>query len=287
MEFNLDQLLGYLHVDTSENENHFIGRNLPGKRRAVFGGQIIAQALDATMQTVTDDRFPHSLHCHFLRPGKTDLPIEYEVAVLRDGGSFSLRQVTAVQAHKPIFMMMVSYQKPEQGLQHQQPAPEMTPRSEMITEYESWQRLNKEMPELNYLRPDNFTALDILSRFRAGVKSPPAQAPQQSFWFKANGVITSERDHLLIIAFQSDLQFLNTGLHAHPYTFFNPDVHAASLDHSLWFYRPVNTCEWLYYDMHSPISASGRGLNHGYLYTEAGELVAATTQEGLMRVKDA
>ncbi|RLU02145.1 MAG: acyl-CoA thioesterase II [Ketobacter sp.] len=285
MNFDLNQLISHLKVKPV-NDLQFCGQNLPGKRRAVFGGQVMAQALSATIQTTAEDRLPHSLHCHFLRAGDIALPIDFDVTIIRDGGSFSLRQVSAQQAGKTIFMATVSFQKPETGLQHQQVAPAMVPREDMISEWDFWQRVQEERPELTYLRPDNFTALEILSRFRPGVDSPPPQEdPKQSFWFKANGKLEAQTDHMLVVAFQSDLLFLNTALHAHPYTLIDPDVQAASLDHCLWFYDTIDATDWLYYDMRSPLSGGGRGLNHGFFYTESGRLVASTAQEGLMRVR--
>lgn len=284
MNFNLEQLLNYLTVTPTSGDS-FLGDNLPGKRRAVFGGQVIAQALSAAMQCVEPDRRAHSLHGHFLRPGDIKIPVSYHVIRVRDGGSFSLRQVSAMQGEKTIFLATVSFQKSEAGLQHQQPAPPFVPRTEMISEFEFWEHVHQERPELHYLRPDNFTALDILSRFRPGVNNPQPQQPAQSFWFRANGEIKRATDHQLILAFQSDLLFLNTALHAHPHTLIHPDVQAASLDHCLWFYGEPDTTQWLYYDMQSPVAAGGRGLNHGYFYTESGTLVAASSQEGLMRVR--
>ena len=284
MAFDLPKLLDHLRVQPI-GEDQYCGKNMPGKRRAVYGGQVVAQALSAAIQSVDAGRQPHSIHCHFLRPGDISLQLDFQVLHVRDGGSFSLRQVTASQAGKAIMLATVSFQKPESGLQHQQPAPSMTPRNDMISEREFWRDIQRERPELSYLRPENFTALDILSRFRPGVFNPQPQEPAQSFWFRANGEISEPTDHLLVLSYQSDLQFLNTSLHAHPYTLTHPDVQAASLDHCLWFYGDLDTTGWLYYDMHSPVSHGGRGLNHGYFYTEAGELVACTTQEGLIRVK--
>ena len=285
MNFDLDQLLKYLKVE-AVGDFLYRGANLPGKRKTVFGGQVIAQALSACIQSVGDDRQPHSLHCHFIRPGNVGVPIEYRVVNVRDGGSFSLRQVSALQQGKEIFMAMVSFQKPELGLQHQQPAPVMIPREAMISEREFWQQVQQERPELIYMRPDNFTALDILSRFRPGVDEPePQEEPRQHFWFRANGELQCWSDHYLIVAFQSDLLLMNTAFHAHPYTLLHPQVQAASLDHCLWFYAEIDASDWLYCDMRSPVSGGGRGLNHGYFYTESGQLVASTAQEGLMRVR--
>ena len=283
MGFDLSQLLDYLRARPL-GDLMYRGRNLPGRRQAVYGGQVVAQCLSAAIDTVDRGRQPHSLHCHFLRPGRVALPIDIRVDPVRDGGSFSLRQVTALQEEKPIFLATISFQKPETGLRHQHPAPAMVRREEMISEREFWQRLQLERPELVYLRPDNFTALEILSRFRPGVDNPEAGEPRQSLWLRANGKVDTASDHFLIMAFISDLLLMNTAFHAHTYTLVDPAVKAASLDHCLWFYGPVDTTEWLYYDMDSPVSGGGRGLNHGYFYTEGGELVAATAQEGLMRV---
>ena len=60
----------------------------------------------------------------------------------------------------------------------------------------------------------------------------------------------------------------------------------ATIDHAMWFHRPVNLNEWLLYAMESPFSGGARGLVQGQIFTQQGELVASTTQEGLMRQVD-
>ncbi len=283
MSFDLSQLLNYLH--TEENGAlQFIGKILPAERRNVFGGQVLAQALDAAIRTTASDRQAHSLHGHFLRSGNPAYPIQYVVDVLRDGRSFSTRLVTALQADKPIFHATVSFQKPEGGMSHQQSCPDMMSRDEMISEFDYWQKLRKQRPELALLRPNDFSAMEVLSNFRTDFESPKAGNPRQHFWLKANGELPkNSNDHLLILAFMSDMHLMTTAMRAHPVTHANEGLLAASLDHALWFYEGIDTCEWLYYDMQSPVSANGRGLNHGNFYTESGKLVAAVSQEGLIR----
>ena len=77
----------------------FRGQNEPGARErySLYGGQVAAQALAAAGATVSDDRLPHSFHGYFLRPGRVDLPVIFDVNRDRDGGSFSARHVRAVQ----------------------------------------------------------------------------------------------------------------------------------------------------------------------------------------------
>ena len=76
----------------------------------LFGGQIIAQALRAAAATVDTDRPAHSLHSYFIRPGSPNEPVRYEVERLRNGRSFSTRQVVARQSGGAILNLSVSFQ---------------------------------------------------------------------------------------------------------------------------------------------------------------------------------
>ena len=58
---------------------------------------------------------------------------------------------------------------------------------------------------------------------------------------------------------------------------------SASLDHAMWFHRPFRMDQWLLYAVESPSASGARGLVRGQLFTQQGELVAETVQEGLMR----
>ncbi|HIF9190755.1 TPA: acyl-CoA thioesterase, partial [Photobacterium damselae] len=60
----------------------------------------------------------------------------------------------------------------------------------------------------------------------------------------------------------------------------------ATIDHSLWFHHPFRMDEWLLYVIDSPSASGGRGLVHGEIHNQQGELVASAVQEGLMRMKD-
>lgn len=285
MSFDLPKLLQYLHTQRLQ-DNQFEGQILPGERPAVFGGQVFAQSLDAAIQTVDSDRKAHSIHGHFLRAGDINRPIVFDVTELRTGKSFATRHVMASQGEKTIFQATVSFQTPEAGLTHQQPSPTPFPRDAMQSEEGYGEQVRQYRAEMHRLRPTDFSALEILGNFRQDLDSPEIHSPSQALWVKANGEIqANSNDHRLVLAFMSDMHLLTTALQAHPYTFACGKVQQASLDHTVWFYDDINVCEWLYYDMHSPVSAGARGLNHGYFYTEKGKLVAAATQEGLIRVR--
>ena len=95
----------------AQNEDAFGGR--------LFGGQVLAQALAAAQNTLYDSRPCHSLHGYFLRPGRIDTPVVFQVERIRDGKSFTTRRVIGVQRGQAIFSLDASFQIPESGLQHQ------------------------------------------------------------------------------------------------------------------------------------------------------------------------
>ena len=114
----LVELLELLDLEQLES-NLFRARHPAGRKRRLYGGQIMAQALMAAARTSPQDRPVHSLHGYFLRPGDPEVPAVIEVERIRDGGSFTTRRVVVKQSGKAIFNMDVSLQKREQGMSHQ------------------------------------------------------------------------------------------------------------------------------------------------------------------------
>jgi hypothetical protein len=128
----LDELVKLLSLEKLE-ENLFRGQSQDLGWGTVFGGQVLGQALSAAVQTVPTERWVHSLHAYFLRPGDVSRPIVYEVDRIRDGGSFTTRRVVAIQHGEAIFNLAASFQAPEPGFEHQAPMPEAPPPESTIT----------------------------------------------------------------------------------------------------------------------------------------------------------
>lgn len=265
----------------------FRSRPAPSELPHVFGGQVLAQALNAAIRTVIDDRQIHSLHAYFLRPGDINRPIIFDVDPIRDGGSFTTRRVVAKQNGKAIFNAAFSFQLPEQGLEHQDEMPEIP----------MPQSLRADKDEIEHLRKENITLElppngDIFGAFELRTLGPlpflQAKQPiaRQGYWLKTvNPVAGDQSIHQALLAYMSDYRLMGTALIPHGVMFHDANMQAASLDHSMWFHASFRADEWLYYDMDSPISVGGRGLNFGRIYTADGRLVASTAQEGLMRVR--
>src|SRR5580698_6654303 len=120
----LARLLTLLDLEKIE-ENVFRGLSPPERVQRVFGGQVLAQALVAASRTAPDGRICHSFHAYFLRPGDPSIPILYEVDRSRDGASFSVRRVVAIQHGAQIFVLSASFQKSEPGFEHQAEMPQV------------------------------------------------------------------------------------------------------------------------------------------------------------------
>src|SRR5207237_9541310 len=110
-------LLSILDLEQLE-VNLFRGNSPKTSWQRVFGGQVIGQAMVAACRTV-EGRLPHSIHCYFILPGDTQIPIIYQVERLRDGKSYSTRRVTAIQHGNAIFSIMVSFHAEEAGVFNQ------------------------------------------------------------------------------------------------------------------------------------------------------------------------
>jgi acyl-CoA thioesterase-2 len=133
----LEQLIKYLEVERVD-KYLFIG-NSPQRPKRVFGGQVLAQSLNAAIRSVDDDRVAHSMHAYFLRPGDPSKQIVFEVDPIRDGRTFATRRVVAKQDGRAIFNTSVSFQLEEEGLEHQIDGPEVPAPEDLETDLEYWE----------------------------------------------------------------------------------------------------------------------------------------------------
>jgi acyl-CoA thioesterase-2 len=280
----LVKLLELLRLERLE-ESLFRGQSQDLGWGTVFGGQVLGQALSAAGQTVPADRQVHSLHGYFLRRGDTERPIIYDVDRIRDGRSFTTRRVVAIQKGRAIFNLSASFQKPEEGLEHQIQMPATTLPEDLLSERELAQKFEAAIPER--LRPRALSEKPIEIRPVDPIdpsRRPPVGEPRRQVWFRATGELPEDpRVHQHLLAYASDFHLLGGTLQPHGVSWFTPGMQIASLDHAMWFHHSFRLDEWILYDIDSPASSSARGLARGQFFTREGLLVASTAQEGLMR----
>ncbi|MDO7531160.1 acyl-CoA thioesterase II [Acinetobacter baumannii] len=268
-----------------ENIYRGISRNLVGKR--VFGGQVLGQALRAA--SYTTDRPAHSLHAYFLYGGDINAPIIYEVDRLRDGKSFVSRQVRAIQHGRVIFSAMVSFANPEEGLKYQHPEPDYPAPEALKSESELKEGILNFVPEnvrASFMRERHveIRPIDPVNPFQ-----PQPEAPFNAHYIRTHDRIPKQLDdislHQAIVAFYSDFTLMTTALRPHGLSYISPSLQCASIDHAIYFHRPLRADEWMLYDMEATVSAASRGLNFGRMW-QNGQLVCSTVQEGLMRLRE-
>lgn len=232
-------------------------------RRALYGGQIAAQALRAASLTVPGDRVAHSVHGYFLTAGEAGIPVELRVERDRDGGRYSRRRVTAHQGETAIFSMACSFSRPKDATTEYQAVeiPDVQPPAELITY------------ELNASR-----TFDLEARVPAD-PDPWYRWPAR-FWVRIRGPLDDDPNvRACGVVFLSDLC---TGLSRAPEV-----EHVGllpSIDHALWLHRPGDPNNWLLVDLNPLATAGGRGVYGGQIYDERGTLVASLVQESLFDV---
>ena len=279
----LNELVQLLALERIE-ENLFRGQSQDLGWGQVFGGQVLGQALSAAVQTVPADRHVHSLHAYFLRLGDARRPIVYTVDRIRDGGSFTTRRVVAVQGGQPIFNMSASFQVDEPGSAHADAMPSVPGPDGLASELELWKRHAHRIPESIRARvlaepPIELRPIDPVDPF-----SPETRSADHAVWLRAAGPLPDDPAlHRYLLAYCSDFAFIATALRPHGFTWADPRMQVASVDHVMWFHRPFRIDDWLLHVMHSPSASGARGLVRGSIFSRDGVLVASTAQEGLMR----
>lgn len=269
-------------TDDASGLDAFVGGSEPMPHGRVFGGQVLAQCVVAASRTVDAELSVHSMHGYFLRPGNPDKPISFTVDRIHDGRSFAARRTQAFQDDAPIFSMIASFQREEEGLEHFVPMPEGIAMPEelpaiedvMSFEHPLTRRLISDRPvEVRhvtapiYLQPD------------------PVHTSSQALWIRLRRPIGDDPTlHAAVLAYITDISIQEPILRAHGLAWSNPRLKLASLDTALWWHRPGRVDDWLLYVQESPSAGGGRGLATGRLYSRDGTLLATVSQEVVVRV---
>lgn len=280
----IEELVDLLALERS-GEDTFRGRNQDLGWGRIFGGQVLGQALSAAAQTVPRDRHVHSLHAYFLRLGNLSVPIDYKVDRIRDGGSFTTRRVVARQPDGAIFDMAASFHIDEPGAEHQDQMPEAPEPESLPTEQERLASFVTLLPDyvrslFEAERPFEVRTADPIE----DVFRPAPRPPRRLLWMRARGRLPDDPAlHRYLLAYISDYGFMSTALAPHGLTWLQPTLQIASIDHAMWFHRPLRVDDWLLHVIDSPSAAGAVGFVRGRIFTREGHLVASTAQEGLMR----
>ena len=232
----------------------------------LYGGQIVAQGLRAAAATVGPGFRIHSLHAYFIRRGDHAEPVRYEVDRVRNGRSFVTRTVTARQAVGAILSLSASFQVDEEAFEIQtaEVPPDVAGHADLP--HESW-----------------------TSMFDRATVPTLDQPGRSRGWLRINGDLGDDPVlHAAALAYMSDDYPTDAAISLRPDRPLPDDADqypfvAFSLDHAIWFHRPIRADQWHLTAMVCHGLISSRGLTIGHIFTEDGIHVASVSQEVLLR----
>lgn len=249
-----------------------------------FGGQLIAQTVIAAGRTVSSARRVHSLHAYFIRSGDARRDLHLCVESIRDGRTVSSREVRVEQDGRLLCVVLLSFTSDQPGQSHQ-PAPAKSGDPFAVPELKdaaaAWGGLSHSWREFDSVevrvQPTFVTADNV-----------PQPSAADTVWKRARGRLPADPlVHCAVFAFASDMTLLSAGSVPHgtrlgERDLADPSFVAASLDHAIWFHRPVRMDRWLRAEQRSSIGAAGRALMHAEAFDDNGTMVATVVQEGLL-----
>jgi acyl-CoA thioesterase-2 len=284
MSAAIEELVSILDLEQLDL-NLFRGRSPQVGWQRVFGGQVIGQALVAAVRTV-EDRPPHSMHAYFLLPGDPKVPIIYDVDRIRDGNSFTTRNVTARQHGHPIFSMLVSFHSDEPGLQHQAKMPDVPGPEKLPSDTQIRDNILPTLPETVRRYYERERPIELRPVEFGRYLGQKIESGKFNVWIRTTGPLPDTPAlHQCVLAYASDMTLLDTALVPHGRSLFEQDFMGASLDHALWLHRPFRADDWLLYSQDSPNLHGARGFSRGLIFKQDGTLVASVAQEGLVRIR--
>lgn len=281
MAGSVEKLLALLELEQLDVDL-YRGAQPDTERQRVFGGQVAGQALIAACRSADPAFELHSLHSLFLRPGDTRVPIIYQVHRIRDGRSFETRRVVALQNGREIYSQTCSFQKPEPGFDHSDSMPEVGAPESGMPLVDLAARNEEDLRQWQH----EWAGLDMrhLGITGMGLDADPHRAAQARLWVRVDGDLpTDPVIQKAAFTYASDLTLIGAALVPHGITINSKKLQPASLDHTIWFHRPLRADHWWLYDQESPSASGGRGLALARVFSQSGELVATVAQEGLIR----
>lgn len=244
--------------------------NLAGR---LFGGFVLAQTLVAAGRTVPGRRI-HSMQQSFLRGGRADQPIAYSVYPLFDGRTYAAARVEVRQGSELISHAQVGFTAGVDG------GPDRTATSPARSEFADVVNRDKYRGRVGWD--------DQPVEIRANIDHENDSEPTFDTWLRPVGPIPDDQLlHQAVLAFASDRVFMSVSWMPHREQWGSGQ--GSTLDHSLWFHRPVRFDDWHVFAMHSPAMTDGRGLSLGMIHRAdgesngPGELVVSVAQQGTFR----
>lgn len=281
MRSDLDELLSILQLSPL-GDDVFAGRHPRKNPVRTFGGQLMAQAFVAAGRTLLSPLPPNALSVHFIAGGDPSADIEFHVVRLRDERRFANRRVDAIQNGTLLCTALVSYLSGGAGLEHDFQMPE-------VPEPHSLPTIDELLVGYESVVPAFVTALRPIEwRYTNDpawvMRDKGARLEHNRVWLKADGRMPEDPVlHDAAMVYSSDTTVLDSIITTHGLSWGWDRIFAVTINHSVWFHRPVDFSDWVLYSTASPVAAESRGLGTGHFFNSAGQVVATVVQEGIVK----
>jgi acyl-CoA thioesterase-2 len=278
---DLDELLAILDV-SAIGDDVFTGRHPRKNPVRTFGGQLMAQAFVAATRTLDHDTPPNTLSVHFIAGGDPVSDIEFHVVRLRDERRFANRRVDVRQGDTLLASALVSYLSAGKGLEHSHSAPDTPDPSTLPT-------IDEVLVGYEEIVPGFVTALRPIEWRYANdpawvMRNKGARLDHNRVWLKAAGPMPADQVlHTGAMIYASDTTVLDSIITTHGLSWGWDRIFAVTINHSVWFHRPIDFSDWVLYSTTSPVAAESRGLGMGHFFDRSGRVVATVAQEGIVK----
>jgi acyl-CoA thioesterase-2 len=278
---DFEQLLATLDLKRVDDCT-FTGSHPAKSPIRTFGGQLMAQSLVASSETVTTEVPLAALSVTFVDGGDPESDIEYHVVNLRDGRRFANHRVDAVQDGKLLSSAMVSYLSGGRGLEHGAAFPDVPPPESLPPIGELFVGYEKVVPAfVSAPRPIEWRYANDPAWI---LRKKGGMLPHNRVWMKADGVMPDDPVlHNAALVYSSDTTVLDSIITTHGLSWGFDRIFAVTVNHSVWFHRQVRFDDWVLYATTSPVAAESRGLGMGHFFDRTGSPIATVVQEGIIK----
>jgi acyl-CoA thioesterase-2 len=278
---DLEELLAVLDLNRVDDDT-FTGSHPSRNPIRTFGGQMMAQAFVAASRTLKHDLPPSALSVHFIAGGDPERDLEFHVVKLRDERRFANRRVDVMQGEVLLASALVSHLAGGRGLEHGVEAPEVpdplsVPRIEdLLIGYE------KTVPLfVAALKPIEWRYTNDPAWV---MRDKGERLAHNRVWLKARGPMPDDPViHAAALVYSSDTTVLDSIITTHGLSWGFDRIFAVTMNHSVWFHRPVRFDDWVLYSTTSPVAAESRGLGNGHFFDRDGQVLATVVQEGIVK----
>ena len=278
---DLNELLTTLDLNRIDDET-FTGVHPSRNPIRTFGGQMMAQAFVAASRTVRQELPPSALSMHFIAGGDPAADLEFRVVRLRDERRFANRRVDVTQNGVLLGSALVSHLSGGRGLEHNVDAPDVPAPQTLPTIDDLLVGYEETVPHfVNALRPIEWRYANDPAWV---MRDKGERLAHNRVWLKADGEMPDDPVlHAAALVYSSDTTVLDSIITTHGLSWGFDRIFAVTMNHSVWFHRPIRFDHWVLYATSSPVAAESRGLGTGHFFDESGCVLATVVQEGIVK----